>query len=64
MAVGCPAGVLLAEGGGGPDTGVAPLLRLPDPQAAERDDEGERKERNHEPGRCQEKSSPTPGPTQ
>lgn len=34
MALGCPAGVLLAEGGGGPDTGVAPLLRLPDPQAA------------------------------
>lgn len=35
MAVGCPAGVLLAEGWGGPDTGVAPLLRPPDPQAAE-----------------------------
>lgn len=35
MAAGCPAGVLLTEGGGGPDTGVAPLLRLPDPQAAE-----------------------------
>lgn len=55
MAVGCPAGVLLAEGGGGPDTGVAPLLRLPDPQAADRDHEDGRKGINREPG---VKSSP------
>lgn len=39
--MGCPAGVLLAAGGGGPDTGVAPLLRLPDPHAAERDQKDE-----------------------
>jgi hypothetical protein len=33
--------VLLAEGGGGPDTGVAPLLLLPDPHTAERDQKNE-----------------------
>ena len=62
MAVGCPAGVLLAEGGGGPDTGVAPLLRLPDPQAAERDHEDGRKGTNLEPARGLDKVFPTPDP--
>lgn len=59
MEVGCPAGVL-AEGGGGPDTGVAPLLRLPDPQAAERDHEDGRKATKLEPARGPDKVPPTP----
>ena len=62
MAVGCPAGVLLAEGGGGPDTGVAPLLRLPDPQAAERDHKDGRKGTNLEPARALDKVFSTPDP--
>lgn len=62
MAVGCPAGVLPAEGGGGPDTGVAPLLRLPDPQAAERDQVDGRKATNLEPAKVQDKVLPTPDP--
>lgn len=56
MEVGCPAGVLPAEGGGGPDTGVAPLLRLPDPQAVERDREDGRKGTNLEPARGRTRS--------
>lgn len=62
MAVGCPAGVLLADGGGGTDTGVAPLLRPPDPQAAERDHEDGRKGTNREPWRGRGKVISTPDP--
>lgn len=47
----CPAGVLLAEGGGGPDTGVAPLLLLPDPHTAERDQKDDHKESGAKKGR-------------
>lgn len=48
--VGFSAGAPPAEGAGGPDTGVAPLLRLPDPHAAERGIEGGRSETNSEKG--------------
>lgn len=63
IVVGCPAGVLLAEGGGGPDTGVAPLLLLPDPHAMERDHENGRKEIQSEPERGWCKILPTFEPT-
>lgn len=62
MAVGCPAGVLLAGGGGGPDTGVAPLLRLPDPQATDRDHKDERKGINRELGEIGVSSFPLVAP--